>query len=90
MPTALPNAAAGPPNAADPPEAISAHLAARGVAVDLPAARGRRQRILQHVDLSVPKGSLVSLIGPLRMRQEHAIGATYDDSFLRKARESMR
>jgi NitT/TauT family transport system ATP-binding protein len=39
------------------------HIEARGVAVDFVVNR-RRQRVLQGIDLAVPKGSFVSLIGP--------------------------
>ena len=48
------------------PSAIAqapAHLVARGVCVDFTVA-GRVNRVLQDVDLSVPKGGFVSLIGP--------------------------
>jgi NitT/TauT family transport system ATP-binding protein len=46
------------------PEAAGApHIAVRGVAVDF-AHAGRAQRVLSDIDLSVPKGSFVSLIGP--------------------------
>jgi NitT/TauT family transport system ATP-binding protein len=40
-----------------------AHIAARGVAVDF-TVEGRRQRVLNEINLAVPKGSFVSLIGP--------------------------
>ena len=40
-----------------------AHISAKGIAVDF-LLDGRRQRVLQDVDLAVPKGSFVSLIGP--------------------------
>jgi len=40
-----------------------AHIWAQGVTVDF-ILEGRRQRVLQDVDLAVPKGSFVSLIGP--------------------------
>ena len=40
-----------------------AHIAARGVAVDF-TVEGRRQRVLNDINLAVPKGSFVSLIGP--------------------------
>ncbi len=40
-----------------------AHISAKGISVDF-ALDGRRQRVLQDVDLAVPKGSFVSLIGP--------------------------
>ncbi len=41
----------------------AAHIFARGVAVDF-AVDGRRQRVLNDINLMVPKGSFVSLIGP--------------------------
>jgi NitT/TauT family transport system ATP-binding protein len=44
-------------------EASTAHILARGVAVDF-IVEGRRQRVLNDIDLQVPKGSFVSLIGP--------------------------
>jgi NitT/TauT family transport system ATP-binding protein len=48
----------------DPAEApAAAQIQARGVAVDF-IHDGRRQRVLQDINISVPKGSLVSLIGP--------------------------
>jgi NitT/TauT family transport system ATP-binding protein len=40
-----------------------AHIMASSVAVDF-TVEGRRQRVLNDVNLSVPKGSFVSLIGP--------------------------
>ena len=40
-----------------------AHIAARGLAVDF-TVEGSRQRVLNNIDLAVPKGSFVSLIGP--------------------------
>ncbi len=43
--------------------AATAHIDARKVAVDF-WLEGRRQRVLDDIDLAVPKGSLVSLIGP--------------------------
>ena len=49
--------ATGTPNAAPP--IVEAH----NIAVDF-YLEGRRQRVLNEIDLSVPKGSLVSLIGP--------------------------
>jgi NitT/TauT family transport system ATP-binding protein len=54
---ALPAAPATAPNAA------SAHIDARNIAVDF-VVEGRRQRVLSGIDLAVPKGSFVSLIGP--------------------------
>src|SRR3982074_2678993 len=39
------------------------HIAARGPGVHF-QLRGRRQRVLHDINLSVPKGSFVSLIGP--------------------------
>jgi NitT/TauT family transport system ATP-binding protein len=47
--------------ASSPPTA--AHIFARGVAVDF-AVEGRRQRVLNDINLMVPKASFVSLIGP--------------------------
>jgi NitT/TauT family transport system ATP-binding protein len=41
----------------------SAQIEARGIAVDF-VHDGRRQRVLQDINIAVPKGSLVSLIGP--------------------------
>jgi NitT/TauT family transport system ATP-binding protein len=52
--------------AADIPAATNAapaHIDARKIAVDF-HLEGRRQRVLNEIDLAVPKGSLVSLIGP--------------------------
>ncbi len=49
----------GVPTAADAPT----HISAKGVAVDF-VVDGRRQRVLNNVDLAVPKSSFVSLIGP--------------------------
>jgi NitT/TauT family transport system ATP-binding protein len=46
-------------NAADP----SGRIAARGIAVDF-QVEGRRNRVLNAIDLVVPSGSFVSLIGP--------------------------
>jgi NitT/TauT family transport system ATP-binding protein len=43
--------------------AVPAHIDARQIAVDF-HLEGRRQRVLNEIDLAVPKGSLVSLIGP--------------------------
>ncbi len=43
--------------------AATAHIDARKIAVDF-WLEGRRQRVLDDIDLAVPKGSLVSLIGP--------------------------
>ena len=51
--------AAGPRLATPAP----AHILARAVAVDF-ALEGRRQRVLNDINLAVPKGSFVSLIGP--------------------------
>jgi NitT/TauT family transport system ATP-binding protein len=41
----------------------SPHISARGIAVDF-TVNGRRQRVLQGIDLAIAKGSFVSLIGP--------------------------
>src|SRR5690349_7532305 len=52
--------------AADTPaatNAATAHIDARNIAVDF-WLEGRRQRVLNEIDIAVPKGSLVSLIGP--------------------------
>jgi len=46
-----------------PAQAAPAHISAKGVAVDF-MLEGRRQRVLENINLSVPKGSFVSLIGP--------------------------
>jgi NitT/TauT family transport system ATP-binding protein len=43
--------------------AAPAQIDARNIAVDF-HLEGRRQRVLNDIDLAVPKGSLVSLIGP--------------------------
>jgi NitT/TauT family transport system ATP-binding protein len=43
--------------------AAPAHIDARNIAVDF-LVEGHRQRVLSGIDLSVPKGSFVSLIGP--------------------------
>jgi NitT/TauT family transport system ATP-binding protein len=51
---------AGPPPVANP---APVHISARGIAVDF-ALAGRRQRVLNDINLAVPKGSFVSLIGP--------------------------
>ena len=45
------------------PNAAPAHIDARNIAVDF-VVEGRRQRVLNDINLSVPKGSFVSLIGP--------------------------
>ncbi len=39
------------------------HISVRGLAIDF-TVEGRRQRVLNDINLSVPKGSFVSLIGP--------------------------
>src|SRR5581483_5031473 len=44
-------------------EAAPTHISAAGIAVDFVLGK-RRQRVLQDINLSVPKGSFVSLIGP--------------------------
>ena len=49
-----------PPQAAD---ASRAHIRARDVTVDF-VLGGRRQRVLNDINLEIPKGSFVSLIGP--------------------------
>jgi NitT/TauT family transport system ATP-binding protein len=53
------NATSGP--VAAPAE--HAHISARGLAVDF-AVEARRQRVLNDINIAVPKGSFVSLIGP--------------------------
>jgi len=45
------------------PAPVTAHIEARGVCVDFTVA-GRTNRVLHDVDLTVPKGGFVSLIGP--------------------------
>ena len=45
------------------PNAAPAHIDARKISVDF-YMDGRRQRVLNGIDLAVPKGSFVSLIGP--------------------------
>jgi NitT/TauT family transport system ATP-binding protein len=44
-------------------KAAPAHIVATNVAVDF-VVKGRRQRVLQEINIAVPKGSFVSLIGP--------------------------
>jgi NitT/TauT family transport system ATP-binding protein len=44
-------------------KAARAQIAGHGIAVDF-VHDGRRQRVLEDIDIEVPKGSLVSLIGP--------------------------
>jgi NitT/TauT family transport system ATP-binding protein len=51
------------PREAAPGSQAAAHIVAKGVAVEF-ILDGRRQRVLQDIELSVPKGSFVSLIGP--------------------------
>ena len=48
---------------AAPVDPAPPHIAARGVAVDF-RIEERRQRVLNDINLIVPKGSFVSLIGP--------------------------
>lgn len=43
--------------------AAPTHISATGIAVDFVLAK-RRQRVLQDINIAVPKGSFVSLIGP--------------------------
>ena len=45
------------------PSAVPGHISARGLTVDF-VVEGRRHRVLSDINLSVPKGSFVSLIGP--------------------------
>jgi NitT/TauT family transport system ATP-binding protein len=51
------------PETAKPAAAAPAHIAARGLAVDF-TVEGRKQRVLNDINIAVPKGSFVSLIGP--------------------------
>jgi NitT/TauT family transport system ATP-binding protein len=51
------------PDAAASAAPAPAHIAARKLAVDF-TVEGRRQRVLNDIDIAVPKGSFVSLIGP--------------------------
>ena len=51
------------PKAAASLHPTAAHIFARGIAVDF-VVEGRRQRVLNDINLMVPKGSFVSLIGP--------------------------
>jgi NitT/TauT family transport system ATP-binding protein len=53
----------GPAGTGSFADSAAAHISARGIAVDFDHA-GRRQRVLQDINLTVPKGSFVSLIGP--------------------------
>jgi len=57
------NTAAAKPVVPADVTAAPVHIAARGVAVDF-TLEGRRQRVLNDINLAVPKGSFVSLIGP--------------------------
>jgi NitT/TauT family transport system ATP-binding protein len=60
------NRAAAKGIASAEPEEVAvgpAHISVRGLAVDF-TVEGRRQRVLNDISLSVPKGSFVSLIGP--------------------------
>jgi len=45
------------------PQSVAAHISARALAVDF-LVKGHRQRVLEGIDLAIPKGSFVSLIGP--------------------------
>ena len=64
MLTAAATARAAPSIEAAPlVDSAPAHISAKGIAVDF-LLDGRRQRVLQDVNLAVPKGSFVSLIGP--------------------------
>jgi NitT/TauT family transport system ATP-binding protein len=51
------------PDVASSAAPAPAHIAARKLAVDF-TVEGRRQRVLNDIDIAVPKGSFVSLIGP--------------------------
>lgn len=55
--------AAAKPVAPGLAESAPTHLAARGLAVDF-TVEGRTQRVLNDINIAVPKGSFVSLIGP--------------------------
>jgi NitT/TauT family transport system ATP-binding protein len=52
-----------PDETAPSTHATPAHIVARGLAVDF-TVEGRRQRVFNDINLTVPKGSFVSLIGP--------------------------
>jgi len=52
-----------PDETAPSTHATPAHIVARGLAVDF-KVEGRRQRVFNDINLTVPKGSFVSLIGP--------------------------
>jgi NitT/TauT family transport system ATP-binding protein len=56
-------AASAPVADTAPIHIAAAHIAAHGIAVEF-SLNGRRQRVLHDINLSVPKGSFVSLIGP--------------------------
>jgi NitT/TauT family transport system ATP-binding protein len=51
------------PDVASSAAPAPAHIAARKLAVDF-TVEGRRQHVLNDIDIAVPKGSFVSLIGP--------------------------
>ena len=55
--------AAARPRAAQSAQQAATHIAAQGLAVDF-AVEGRTQRVLEDINIAVPKGSFVSLIGP--------------------------
>jgi NitT/TauT family transport system ATP-binding protein len=55
--------AAAKPVAPDIAASAPTHIAAQGLAVDF-TVEGRTQRVLNDIDIAVPKGSFVSLIGP--------------------------
>jgi NitT/TauT family transport system ATP-binding protein len=66
MATAMMNVMVSAIDASQPVNAAaqgSPHISTRGVAVDF-TVNGRRQRVLQAIDLAIAKGSFVSLIGP--------------------------
>lgn len=63
MRTALALAHASEDTATVSPDPGSFHIDARNIAVDF-YLQGRRQRVLNAIDLAVPRGSFVSLIGP--------------------------
>jgi NitT/TauT family transport system ATP-binding protein len=66
MATAMMNVMVSAIDASQPVNAAAQgrpHISTRGVAVDF-TVNGRRQRVLQAIDLAITKGSFVSLIGP--------------------------
>ena len=59
----LAETAAPAPSVVSAPDTAEAQIIGRHIAVDFTHA-GRRQRVLQSVNISIPRGSFVSLIGP--------------------------